>query len=81
MFSQIHEIVFHGNGGFSWDTIYSMPIWLRNFTYEKIKEYYDKQNRELEKQQKKISGVQEATTENSGKILQVPSYVTKVAKK
>lgn len=81
MFSQIHEIVFHGNGGFSWDTIYSMPIWLRNFTYEKIKEYFDKQNRELEKQQKKISGVQEATTENSGKILQVPSYVTKVAKK
>ena len=81
MFSQIHEIVFHGNGGYSWDTIYSMPIWLRNFTYEKIKEYYDKQNRELEQQQKKISGVQEATAENSGKMVQVPSYITKVAKK
>jgi hypothetical protein len=81
MFSQIHEIVFHGNGGFNWDTVYSMPIWLRNFTYEKIKEYYDKQNEELEQQQKKIAGVQEATAENSGKMVQVPSYVTKVAKK
>lgn len=81
MFSQIHEIVFHGNGGYSWDTVYNMPIWLRNFTYEKIKEYYDKQNEELEQQQKKISGVQEATPENSGKTVQVPSYVTSLAKK
>lgn len=58
-----------------------MPIWLRNFTYEKIKEYYDKQNEEAEKQQKKLTGVQEAVPENSSKMVKVPSYVTKVAKK
>jgi len=51
LFSQIHEIVFHGNGGYDWDTIYNMPIWLRKFTFNKIKEYYDKQNEEAEKQQ------------------------------
>jgi len=36
----IHEIVFYGNGGYDWHTIYNMPIWLRTFTYNKIKEHY-----------------------------------------
>lgn len=44
LFSQIHEIVFHGQGGYSWGDIYDMPIWLRNFTFKKLEEYYEKQN-------------------------------------
>ena len=44
LFTQIHEIVFHGQGGYDWETIYNMPIWLRRFTFSKIKEYYDEQN-------------------------------------
>ena len=49
VFSQIHEIVFHGNGGYDWETIYNMPLWLRRFTYEKIKEHFEKQKEEAEK--------------------------------
>jgi len=49
MFSQIHEIVFHGNGGYDWETIYNMPLWLRRFTYEKIKEHFEKQKEEADK--------------------------------
>ena len=44
LFSQIHEIVFHGQGGYEWNTVYNMPIWLRKFTFSKMREYYDKQN-------------------------------------
>ena len=51
MFSQIHDIVFHGKGGYDWDTIYNMPVWLRRFTFEKIKEFYDKEREEAEKHQ------------------------------
>lgn len=51
LFSEIHEIVFNGNGGYDWNTVYNMPIWLRKFTFNKIKEYYDKQQEENEKQQ------------------------------
>ena len=40
----MHEIIFHGNGGYDWHTIYNMPIWLRNFTFKKIEEYYKKQD-------------------------------------
>ena len=44
LFTQIHEIVFHGQGGYDWDTVYSMPIWLRKFTYHKMKEHYEEKN-------------------------------------
>lgn len=44
LFSQIHEIVFHGQGGYDWETVYNMPVWLRKFTFNKMREYYEKQN-------------------------------------
>lgn len=53
IFSQIHEIVYHGNGGYDWETIYNMPLWLRKFTFEKIKEFNEKQQEEIEKRQQK----------------------------
>jgi len=46
LFTQIHEIVFHGQGGYDWETVYNMPIWLRKFTFNKMREYYDKRNSE-----------------------------------
>lgn len=48
LFTQIHEICFHGKGGYDWHTIYNMPRWLRLFTYNKIKEFYDKENEATE---------------------------------
>ena len=44
LFTQIHEIVFHGQGGYDWDTVYNMPIWLRKFTFYKMKEHYEEKN-------------------------------------
>lgn len=38
VFTQIHEIVFHGGGGYDWITIYNMPLWLRKFTYNTLVE-------------------------------------------
>jgi hypothetical protein len=43
LFNTIHEIVFHGNGGYDWETVYNMPTWLRTFTFNKLKKYYDEQ--------------------------------------
>ena len=47
LFSEIHEIVFHGQGGYDYNTVYGMPLWLRKFTFSKIQGYYDKQNEEI----------------------------------
>ena len=55
MFSQIHEIVFHGKGGYDWHTVYNMPIWLRRYTFEQIKSFYEKAQKRDEEQSKKIA--------------------------
>lgn len=47
IFTEIHEICFHGQGGYSWSEVYNMPIWLRRFTFRKIKEHYDKQSESI----------------------------------
>ena len=58
----MNEIVFHGKGGYSWDTVYEMPIWLRNFTFQKLKEWYDKEQEQIEKQNNQL------TNKNSAEI-------------
>jgi hypothetical protein len=50
LFSELNEIVFHGKGGYNWDTVYEMPIWLRKFTFNKLKEFYDKEQEAADKQ-------------------------------
>ena len=66
MFSQIHEIVFHGKGGYDWNTIYNMPIWLRTFTFNKLKEWYEKENEAVENKNNQL-------TNTSGKELARPN--------
>lgn len=89
LFNQIHEIVFHGKGGYDYLTIYNMPIWLRNFTFNKMREFYDKEAAQAKKAQGGSGG---ATTvvDSSGKIQapehfqnakKSPTYVAKASKK
>jgi hypothetical protein len=42
LFNQIDEIVFHGGGGYDWLTVYHMPIWIRKFTFNKMRERFEK---------------------------------------
>jgi hypothetical protein len=65
IFSQIHEIVYHGHGGYDWETVYNMPLWLRKFTFEKIKQFVDKQNEEIEKQRQVSKNTQSSKNEIS----------------
>lgn len=53
VFRQVHNIVYHGNGGYDWFTIYNMPIWLRKFTFKEIQDYVDDQNEKLNSQKDK----------------------------
>lgn len=36
--TQIFDIVYYGNGGFNWNDVYNMPVWLRKFYIKKIEE-------------------------------------------
>ena len=82
LFTQIHEIVFHGNGGYNWYDIYNMPIWLRNFTFNSINKFYKDQeeNRENGGNDIDLANPDKSQLPERSKV-PVPSYITKASKK
>ena len=52
LFTQIHDLVYHGGGGFIYSEVYNMPIWLRKFHIHKVSEWNKKRNEEIKKAQK-----------------------------
>ena len=79
IFNQIHEIVFHGQGGYSYDIVYDMPIWLRIYTFNKLKDWYNQKNKNPNEDSWTQGHVKEEASQN--KKIQVPTYVTKASKK
>jgi len=59
-----------------------MPIWLRKFTFETLKEYFEKQKEETEKQQNllKNKSSKEISRPNVTPSKQ-PTYIAKAPKK
>jgi hypothetical protein len=55
-----------------------MPIWLRNFTFKRIKEFYNETNTNNDTVEKSIAAMKAAGT---NKTVNVPSYITKASKK
>jgi hypothetical protein len=77
--TQIHEICFYGQGGYSWPVIYEMPIWLRKFTYQKIKDHYDNQKKEMEKSKGKNSKMKEVIGTDG--LVKSPEFLKKTSYK
>ena len=71
LFSQIHEICFHGQGGYQWEEVYSMPTWLRNFTFNKIQDFHNEQNNRINSQ---IKEGEKTLVDSSGKV-NTPNFV------
>lgn len=40
--SEVHDLVYHGKGGFPYDQVYNMPIQYRKYHIRKINEYLEK---------------------------------------
>jgi hypothetical protein len=72
IFKQLHQIVFHGKGGYDWHTVYNMPIWLRRFTFIEIQKYYQEEKESMENQGKSGSKTVIGT---DGKI-KAPEYLS-----
>ncbi len=81
LFKQIHEIVFNGQGGYNWDTVYEMPIWLRRFTYQTLKEHYEKIAEENEKAQNLLQNKNSKELSRPNIAPKQPTYTTKAPKK
>jgi len=57
-----------------------MPLWLRKTTFNLLKEYYDKQNEEYEKQQNMLNN-NSKTNITRPNITPTPTYTAKAPKK
>lgn len=66
LFDQIHQIVFHGKGGYDWGTVYNLPLWLRNYTFSEIKRHYEEEKEQIERAQKGKN--QQSVIDPSGKV-------------
>ena len=82
LFTSIHDIIFHGKGGYDFHTIYNMPIWLRKFTYSSIDKFYKEQNDEQSKStvEDSIANMKAAGSVTPKKNPNTSSYVTKASK-
>jgi hypothetical protein len=76
IFTQIHQIVFHGKGGYDWHTVYNMPIWLRRFTFNEIQKFYDEEKAAYENKGKPGS---KTVVGADGKI-KAPEYLSQTKK-
>ena len=76
IFKQIHQIVFHGKGGYDWHTVYNMPIWLRRFTFIEIQKFYQEEKDSVENQGKSGS---KTVIGADGKI-KAPEYLQQAKK-
>ena len=77
VFTQIHEIVFWGNGGYSWGEVYNMPVWLRQFTFSKLRKHYeDKAKQSAPKDPKKQTLVDSSGNVNKEAFKQASPKIT-----
>ena len=61
LFKQIHEIIFYGRG-YDYNTIYNMPIWLRNITFKFIQDSINQENESKNEAYNKSLGKSGKTT-------------------
>jgi hypothetical protein len=55
IYKQIHQICFFGKGGYSWPVVYNMPVYLRRFVFNEMKQFYEEEKSANEKALKKPS--------------------------
>lgn len=75
-FQECFELVYHGGGGFSWESVWNMPITHRRFNLKKINEYLEKVEEAKNKGQEKMT----AST-NMKSQMKPPDYVNKMSQK
>lgn len=72
--SECFDLVYHGQGGFSWFDVWNMPIPHRRFSIKKIKEYLDRVEEARNQQQQKV------TEKTDIKNFKIPQEVLQASK-
>ena len=54
MYNEVHDLSYHGGGGFTYSEVYNMPIYLRRYSIRRINEHLGKQKEAQEEAQKDV---------------------------
>ena len=74
--TEIHDLTYHGGGGFIYSEVWQMPIMTRRYHIKKINEFLQKKAEAEEKAMKSNSGrIDPRTIKDS-----IPDFVSKVKK-
>lgn len=74
MMSECFELVYHGNGGFTWFDVWNMPVPHRKFNLKKINEYLNRVEQIKQQQQNVV-------TENTDMSkFKIPDHVKQLSK-
>jgi hypothetical protein len=72
---EIHDLVYHGGGGFIYSEVWQMPVMTRRYHIRKINDFLQKK---AEAEEKAMKG--NSVDPKSMKQVQVPDFVAKVKK-
>ena len=75
--SEIHDLTYHGGGGFIYSEVWQMPIMTRRFHIRKINEFLEKKT---EAEEKAMRGDTTIDDKSYAKNIQVPDFVSTVKK-
>jgi cephalosporin-C deacetylase-like acetyl esterase len=75
--SEIHDLTYHGGGGFIYSEVWQMPIMTRRFHIRKINEFLEKKT---EAEEKAMRGDTMIDAKSYAKSIQVPDFVSTVKK-
>jgi len=67
-------MVFYGKGGYNFDTIYNMPIWLRKFTWTEIQKHYKEENKAIENAKSGKKGNGNKTLDSAVGTVNTPAF-------
>ena len=54
VYEEIFQLVYYGKGGFTFDEVYNLPIYLRKFYLKRLEKQYQDENKEIDKAQKEM---------------------------
>ena len=74
---EVHELVYFGNGGFSYGDVWNMPIMTRRYHIRKIIDFLEKKR---EHEEKSMKGSKTMDAKAYAKQTNVPDFVSKVKK-
>jgi len=74
---EVHDLVYHGGGGFIYSDVWQMPVMTRKYHIRKINDFLQKK---AEAEEKAMKGSNTMDAKSYSKQVQVPDFISKVKK-